>query len=52
MALMYVDDLTITVENTFHNKTSTIKNNLKDFDEWASRQHEQIESQSQKVYVH
>ena len=35
MALKYVDDLTI-VENTFRNKTSTIQNNLKDFDEWAN----------------
>ena len=35
MALKYVDDLTI-VENTFPNKTSTIQNNLKDFDEWAN----------------
>ena len=35
MSLNYVDDLTI-VKNTFRNKTSTIQNNLKDFDEWAN----------------
>ena len=35
MALKYADDLTI-VDNTFRNETSTIQNNLKDFDEWAN----------------
>ena len=30
----YVDDLTL-VENTFYDKTSTIQDNLEDFDEWA-----------------
>ena len=35
MALKYGDDLTI-VENTFRNKSSTIQNNLKDFDEWVN----------------
>lgn len=34
MALKYVDDLTL-VENTFCDKTSTIQDNLKDFDDWA-----------------
>ena len=34
MALKYVDDLNL-VENTFCDKTSTIQDNLKDFDEWA-----------------
>ena len=35
MALKYVYDPTI-VEKTFRNNTSTIQNNLKDFDEWAN----------------
>ena len=34
MALKYVDDLNL-VENTFCDKTSTIQDNLKHFDEWA-----------------